>query len=268
MSTNSLNKRDDRTWNLVRGCFKVSPACLNCRAGYYCEVSDNPFERGLVRLAPHKLMAPLRWVKPSFIFIDCASDLFHENVPDNYIVAAFEVMALVDWHIYEVLTKRPDRMQRMMTNELQFAANLEHIWCGTTVENKEHGLPRLNSLRNSDVSTRFLSCDPLLEDLGTVNLEGIGWVIVGGETRAGARPMKKEWVLSLRDQCAAANVPFFFRQWGDLPKNQYVWVQEIEGKEYKEVPSRPSPETPGFAGRAVIRAALRESFYSKGITAR
>jgi protein gp37 len=177
-------------------------------------------------------------------------------------------MALVDWHIYEILTKRPDRMQRMMANELQFAANLEHIWCGTTVENKEHGLPRLNSLRNSDVSTRFLSCDPLLEDLGEVNLDGIGWAIVGGEAGAGARPMEKEWVLSLRDQCAAAKVPFFFKQWGDLPKKQYVWVREVEGKEYKEVPSLPSPETPSFAGRAVIRAALRESFYSKGIAAR
>jgi protein gp37 len=267
MSTNSLIKWDDRTWNLVRGCTKVSPACLNCRAKCFREVSDNPSEQGLdVRLAPQKLMAPLRWLQPSFVFVDCASDLFHEDVPDNYIVAAFEVMALVDWHVYEILTKRTDRMQQMMANELQFAANLEHIWCGTTVENKEHGFPRLNFLRNSDVSTRFLSCDPLLEDLGKVNLDGIGWVIVGGEAGAGARPMEKEWVLSLRDQCKAATVPFLFKQWGDLPKKRCG--REVEGKEYAEVPSLPSPETPGFARRAEIRAALRDSFYSKGIAAR
>jgi protein gp37 len=266
MSTNSLIKWGDRTWNLVRGCFKVSPACLNCRAGYYCEESDDPFERGLVHLAPHKLMVPLRWLQPSFIFIDCASDLFHENVPDDYIVAAFETMALVNWHVYEILTKRVDRMQQMFANKLKFASNLEHIWCGTTVENKEHGLPRLNSLRNSNVSTRFLSCDPLLEDLGAVNLDGIGWVIVGGEIGTGARPMEKPWVLSLRDQCAAAKVPFLFAHWGGRPKKQYG--REVEGKEYAEVPSHPSPEAPGSSRRAVIRAALRESFCNKGIAAR
>jgi len=241
MSANSLIEWTDSTWNPVRGCTKVSSGCLNCYAEQFAErfrgVPGHPFEQGFdLRLAPWKLLEPLSWLQPSTVFVNSMSDLFHEDVPDGYIVAAFEVMAVVDWHVYQVLTKRPERMRRMAADQLQFASKLEHIWWGTTVENRKQGLPRVDALRNSDVAMRFLSCEPLLEHLGKVNLDGIGWVIVGGESGPRARLMNPAWAIEIRNQCIAARVAFFFKQWGGRsPKTN---GRLLEGREWNQFPTK------------------------------
>jgi protein gp37 len=199
------------------------------------------------------------------IFVNSMSDLFHDDVPDEYIIAVFEVMFLANWHVYQVLTKRADRMQRMIANELRFAAKLEHIWWGTTVENRKHGLPRIEALRNSDVATRFLSCEPLLEDFGVLNLDGIDWLIAGGESGPGARPMQPEWAISLRDQCSAEQVPFFFKQWGGFPKSKYGCL--LEGKQYKAIPPLPIAFPASRFERRTREAVLLAGFNEKGIAA-
>jgi protein gp37 len=265
MSANSLIEWTDTTWNPVRGCTKVSSGCLNCYAEKFAErfrgVPGHPFEQGFdLRLAPWKLLEPLSWLQPSTVFVNSMSDLFHEDVPDDYIVAAFEVMAAVDWHVYQVLTKRPERMQRLIADRLRFASKLEHIWWGATVENRKQGLPRVDALRNSDVAMRFLSCEPLLEHLGKVNLDGIGWVIVGGESGREARRMEKEWVISLRDQCDRAKVPFFFKQWGGFPKAKYGCL--LDGNEYKEVPPSQTRVVPPLDLRRSIKANLSARLFS------
>ena len=268
MSTNSLIEWTDNTWNPVRGCSKVSPGCLNCYAEKFAErfrgVSGSPFEQGFdVRLAPWKLFEPLHWTEPKSVFVTSMSDLFHDEVPNRYIVSVFEVMAAANWHTYQILTKRPERMRKMLKSDLEFAAKLENIWWGVTVENKKHGLPRLDCLKKCDVSTRFLSIEPLLEDLGVISLDNIDWVIVGGESGRGARPMRKEWITSLRDQCKSADVPFFFKQWGGFPKGKFGC--ELDGKEYKASPHIPEGMAPSLALRRGVEAELRKQFWSVGI---
>jgi protein gp37 len=145
-------------------------------------------------------------------------------------------MQLANWHTYQVLTKRSERMRDMLETKLKFAAALPHIWWGVSVENKKHGLPRIDHLQTSPARIRFLSIEPLLEDLGELSLAGIDWVIVGGESGAGARPMKKSWVLSIRNQCRRAKVPFFFKQWGGVRKSETG--RSLDGKTYNEFPQR------------------------------
>jgi protein gp37 len=144
-------------------------------------------------------------------------------------------MEKANWHTYQVLTKRSSRLRDMLKGRLQFAAGLPHIWWGVSVENRKHGLPRIEHLRDTPASVRFLSIEPLLEDLGELNLNGISWVIVGGESGHGARPMQREWVISIRDQCRAANVPFFFKQWGGVQKSKAG--RELEGRTWDQLPS-------------------------------
>jgi protein gp37 len=195
-------------------------------------------------------------------------DFFHKEVPDHFIVAAFEVMSRIDWHSYLVLTKRADRMRTMIESELQFAAKLDHIWWGVSVEDKKHGLPCIEALRNANVAKRFLSIEPLLEDLGTVNLDGIDWVVVGDERGPKARPIEADWVFLLRDQCVAAKVPFFFNTWGRSPRDvmQYPDVPPFPSHAYL-LGDEDDKVPPSFAERCVIRADLRSSFHSKGIVA-
>jgi protein gp37 len=164
------------------------------------------------------------------------SDLFQEDVPDDYILSVVRVMQLANWHTYQVLTKRSERMRSMLQTKLNFAATQQHIWWGVSVENKKHGLERIAHLRASPARVRFLSIEPLLEDLGSFTLDGISWVIVGGESGAGARPMKKSWVLSIRDQCRKAKVAFFFKQWGGVRKSDAGRC--LDGKTYDEFPQR------------------------------
>jgi protein gp37 len=220
----------DATWNPVRGCTKVSPGCKHCYAETFAErfrgVKGHPFEFGFdLRLIPHKLAEPLRWRQPRMILVNSMSDLFHEAVPDEYIESVCRAMLLANWHTYQVLTKRSGRLKRMLSGKLSDAAGAQHIWWG--VENRNHGLPRITDLRESPARVRFLSIEPLIEDIGQINLEGIHWVIVGGESGPGARPIAPEWVRSIRAQCAAIDVAFFFKQWGGVRKskarNRFGW---------------------------------------------
>ena len=195
------------------------------------------------RLIPEKLADPLKWRSGKMIFVNSMSDLFHNDVPDEYICSVAQIMVRANWHTYQVLTKRSERMRDLLQTKLAAAANEPHIWWGVSVENKKHGLPRIDGLRAAPARVRFLSIEPLLEDLGPINLDGIHWVIVGGESGAGARPMEKEWVVSIRDQCQRAQVPFFFKQWGGVRKSKAG--RQLDGRTYNAFPNRiavPSPE--------------------------
>jgi protein gp37 len=161
-----------------------------------------------------------------------------------YIVSVARVMTAANWHTYQVLTKRADRMQSLLKAKLRFAAEQTHIWWGVSVENRQHGLPRVDLLRQSPAKVRFLSIEPLLEDLGPINLEGISWVIVGGESGPGARPMKAEWVRSIRAQCRSAGVAFFFKQWGGVRKS--TTGRSLDGRTYSEFPERVPVEAPAL----------------------
>jgi len=240
MSLASSIEWTDATWNPVRGCTKISPGCKHCYAETFAErfrgVRGHPYEQGFdLRLVPEKLCEPLRWRTPKMIFVNSMSDLFHDLVPDEYIAAVAKVMAAADWHTYQVLTKRADRLRSLLGAQLSFAATERHIWWGVSVEDKKYGLPRIEELRATGAAMRFLSIEPLLEDLGKIDLKGIHWVIVGGESGPGARPMKKEWVISIRDQCRASGVPFFFKQWGGVRKS--AAGRRLEKRTYDEFPS-------------------------------
>lgn len=241
MSFQSSIEWTDATWNPVRGCTKISPGCKHCYAETFAErfrgVKGHPFEQGFdLRLVPEKLAEPLRWRKPKMIFVNSMSDLFHDQVPDAYIEAVARIMVAAKWHTYQVLTKRSDRLRKLLSSRLRFAANQPHIWWGVSVEDKKYGLPRVKDLSNSPAAVRFLSVEPLLEDLGPIDLDGIDWMIVGGESGPGARPMEKEWVLSLLQQCRRQRVKFFFKQWGGVRKA--TTGRRLNGRTYDELPPR------------------------------
>lgn len=239
MSASSKIEWTDSTWNPVRGCTKVSPGCKHCYAETLAErfrgVKGHPFEFGFdLRLVPEKLGDPIRWSTPRRIFVNSMSDLFHEDVADDYIEKVGRVMLAANWHTYQILTKRADRMSRLLRTKLKAAAAASHIWWGVSVENQKHGLPRIDLLRKAKPAVAFLSVEPLLEDLGQFDLSGIRWVIVGGESGAGARPIDGEWVRSIREQCTAAGVPFFFKQWGGTRKS--TTGRTLDGQTYDEFP--------------------------------
>jgi protein gp37 len=241
MSATSTIEWTDATWNPVRGCTKISPGCKHCYAETFAErfrgVPGHPYEQGFdLKLIPEKLAEPLKWGTPKTIFVNSMSDLFQDGVPDSYVEQVVRVMQMANWHTYQVLTKRADRMRDMLAGSLAFAAQDEHIWWGVSVEDKKYGLPRLSALRETSAAMRFLSVEPLLEDLGEINLTGIDWVIVGGESGHGARPMEKDWVLNIQRQCRAAKVDFFFKQWGGVQKKKAGRI--LNGRTYDEMPSR------------------------------
>ena len=241
MSSQSSIEWTDATWNPVRGCTKISPGCKHCYAETFAErfrgVKGHPYEQGFdLRLVPEKLAEPLRWRTPKMIFVNSMSDLFHDLVPDDYIISVARVMATAKWHTYQVLTKRSERLRQLLNSKLSFAAQLPHIWWGVSVEDKKYGLPRIKDLQQAKAAVRFLSVEPLLEDLGKLDLLGIDWMIVGGESGPGARTMKKDWVLALRDQCKKGGVAFFFKQWGGVRKA--TKGRRLEGRTYDEFPAR------------------------------
>ena len=241
MSLNSHIEWTDATWNPVRGCTKISPGCKHCYAEVFAErfrgVKGHPYEQGFdLRFVPQKLGEPFRWRTPKMIFVNSMSDLFHEGIPDSYIEAVASVMVKANWHTYQVLTKRSKRLTKLLSTRLQFAASARHIWWGVSVEDKRYGLARIPDLQSAPAAVRFLSIEPLLEDIGRLQLRGIHWVIVGGESGRSARPMKREWVVSIRDQCVAADVPFFFKQWGGFHKKRAG--RKLDGKTYNEFPQR------------------------------
>jgi protein gp37 len=240
MSDKSKIEWTDATWNPVRGCTKISPGCKHCYAEVFAErfrgVPGHPYEQGFdLRLVPEKLEEPLKWKAPRLIFVNSMSDLFQVGVPDEYIARVAAVMHTATWHTFQVLTKRAERMRRLLNTKLQFGAHSSHIWWGVSVEDQKYGVPRIEELRNANVAMRFLSVEPLLEDVGLLNLSGIHWVIVGGESGPGARPMRKEWVLSIKDQCRKARVPFFFKQWGGVRKAKNG--RELDGHTYDQMPT-------------------------------
>ncbi len=257
MSEHSLIEWTDSTWNPVRGCTKISPGCAHCYAETFAErfrdVPGHPYEQGFdLKLIPGKLAEPFRWRKPLMVFVNSMSDLFHEDVPDDYILAVGRVMVQANWHTYQVLTKRSERLRDMLNGPLGFAARAANIWWGVSVENRKHGLPRVEHLRAAEAGLRMLSVEPLLEDLGAFDLSGIGWVIAGGESGPGARPMDPDWVRSVRGRCSEAGVPFFFKQWGGTRKGKTGRV--LDGRTHDEVPGRPANPVPPDAERKALIA--------------
>jgi protein gp37 len=252
MSLNSQIEWTDATWNPVRGCTKISPGCKHCYAETFAErfrgVKGHPYEQGFdLKLVPHKLTEPFTWRSPKLVFVNSMSDLFQPGVPDAYIEAVCQVMVTAKWHTFQVLTKRSERLQQLLSERLRFAAEQDHIWWGVSVEDRQYGLPRIADLQKAPARVRFLSIEPLLEDLGSFDLSNISWAIVGGESGPGARPMQKDWVISVRDQCREAHVPFFFKQWGGVRKKKNG--RQLDGRTYDEYPTRVTSPIPERANR-------------------
>lgn len=235
MGVKSTIEWTEATWNPVTGCTKISPGCKHCyaeRLSYRLKAMGQPnYANGFaLTLQPHALEIPLRWKTPQVIFVNSMSDLFHKNVPTTYIQQVFDVMARANWHCYQILTKRSERLMQI-SRQLSWKSN---IWMGVSVENEDYAF-RINHLRETGAHVKFLSLEPLLGALPQLNLQGIDWVIVGGESGPGARAIRKEWVLDIRDQCLMANVPFFFKQWGGTNKKQAG--RQLEGRTWDQMPS-------------------------------
>jgi protein gp37 len=218
-------------------------------------VPGHPYQQGFdLRLVPEKLLEPIRWQQSRMIFVNSMSDLFHEDVPADYIARVGEVMRRADWHLFQVLTKRHDRLRELLLGELRWMADLEHVAFGVSVEDRRCGLPRIRSLQDTPARLRFLSVEPLLADLGSLDLRKIDWVIVGGESGLHARPMLRDWAVNIRRQCRAQRVPFFFKQWGGTRKHETG--RTLDGRTYDEFPlafhrvrTRSSPALPVDEGR-------------------
>ncbi len=235
MSDNSTIEWTDATWNPVRGCTKISPGCKHCYAETFAErfrgVPDHPFEQGFdLRLVPEALDLPLRWRSSRRIFVNSMSDLFHEDVPEEFIRQVFDVMRRASQHEFQVLTKRSARM-------MELAATLDipdNVWMGVSVESADY-TSRIDDLRKVRAAVRFISVEPLLGPIPRLPLRGIHWVIVGGESGHHARTMDPDWVTSIRDQCARAGVPFFFKQWGGVRKK--LAGRKLDGRTWDEMPA-------------------------------
>ena len=231
----------DSTWNPVTGCTKVSHGCDNCYAERLSErfrgVPGHPFEMGFdLQLRDERLDQPLRWRRPRRIFVNSMSDLFHRDVPWIFVDRVFDVMERADWHTFQVLTKRSSLMRNYLQDRYGENPVPPHIWCGVSVEDRA-ALARVRHLQESPAAIRFLSIEPLLDSVGEFDLSGISWVIVGGESGPGARPIEADWVREVRDLCERNHVPFFFKQWGGLrPKSG---GRTLDGMEYNEMPAIP-----------------------------
>ena len=224
------------SWNPVTGCTKISPGCKHCYAERMAQrlqaMGQANYANGFnLTLQRQALELPLRWRKPQVIFVNSMSDLFHKSVPDDFILQVFDVMNRADWHQYQVLTKRSERLMQL-SQKLPWQP---HIWMGVSVETQKYDY-RIDHLRATGAHIKFLSLEPLLGPLKNLDLSDIDWAIVGGESGPGARPMKVNWVTDLRDQCASANVPFFFKQWGGVNKKKTGRL--LEGQTWDEMPVR------------------------------
>ena len=233
MSTQSRIEWTEQTWNPTVGCTKVSPGCKHCYAETMARrlqaMGVQGYENGFtLTLMPKRLAEPLERRKPTVYFVNSMSDLFHEKVPFDYIRRIFDVMAHAPQHTFQVLTKRAERMAKFCRS-IEVPAN---AWLGVSVENRKHGVPRIDVLRTIDAKVRFLSAEPLLEDLGAIDLTGIHWVIVGGESGPKARPMRKEWVDGVKGQCDRAEVAFFFKQWGAWGVDGQKRSKKANGRQY------------------------------------
>lgn len=240
MAENSSIEWTDTTWNPVTGCTKISAGCDNCYAARFSErfrgVAGHPFETGFdLTLRPERLLQPLGWKRPRMVFVNSMSDLFHKEIPQAHIAAVFDTMERADWHTYQVLTKRSSLLQKFINARYKTRPAPQHIWLGVSVED-EKAATRIAHLQAARAGVRFLSIEPLLAPVGKLDLSGIHWVIVGGESGPGARPMDARWVIDIRNQCIKARVPFFFKQWGGFSKK--ATGRLLEGKEWNQFPSR------------------------------
>lgn len=234
MATRSAIEWTEMTWNPCTGCNKVSPGCKYCYAERLARrlraMGQANYRNGFqLTLHEHMLAAPLEWKRPRTVFVNSMSDLFHKGVPDSFIQGVFDVMNRANWHQYQVLTKRSDRLAEL-SPLLPWSS---HIWMGTSVENEAYS-HRIDDLRRTGAHIKFLSLEPLLGPLPHLDLRGIDWVIVGGESGPHARPMDGEWVRDIREQCVSACVPFFFKQWGGRNKKKAGRV--LDGRFWNEMP--------------------------------
>lgn len=232
----------EQTWNPSAGCTKISAGCQNCYAETMAirlqAIGVKGYENGFeFNIVPCRLNDPLKKKKPTVFFVNSMSDIFHKDMPLDYLDKIFNIIEQTPQHTYQILTKRADRMLEYFSHRKVY----ENIWLGVTVENKKEGLPRIDFLRNIKASVLFLSIEPLLEDLGEINLSNIDWVIVGGESGNKARPMAKEWVLNIKQQCEKNDVAFFFKQWGTwgadkVKRNKKLNGKELDGKIWQQFP--------------------------------
>ena len=245
MADKSSIEWTNATWNPVTGCTKISPGCDNCYAERFAErfrgVPGHPYEPGFdLTLRPERLKQPFKWTRSRMIFVNSMSDLFHKLIPADFIDSVFDAMEEADWHTFQVLTKRSSLMRRYVNARYPNGPAPEHIWLGTSVEDGAR-LSRVRHLRETNATVRFLSLEPLIGPIGKLELDGIHWVIVGGESGPRARPMKQEWVREIRDQCLDAEVPFFFKQWGGIrPKSG---GRTLDQREWSEWPTNTQANT-------------------------
>lgn len=238
MADRSAIEWTNATWNPVTGCTKISRGCDNCYAERFAErfrgVAGHPFETGFdLTLRPERLDQPKKWRQPRMIFVNSMSDLFHKEIPLSFVDSVFDTMEQADWHSFQVLTKRSSRMRRYVNRRYADSTAPSHIWLGASVEH-EACVSRVTHLQETAAGVRFLSLEPLIGPLGPLNLKGIHWVIVGGESGPRARPMNIEWVRAIRDQCRSEGVPFFFKQWGGLsPKSG---GRSLDSEEWNQFP--------------------------------
>ncbi len=230
----------DATWNPVTGCSKITRGCDHCYAERFSErfrgVPGHPFENGFdLTLRPDRLTQPLHWRQPKRVFVNSMSDLFHKEVPTLFIDSVFDTMEAADWHTYQVLTKRSSLMTRYLRKRYTDSVAPPHIWLGVSIEDAQNTV-RLKHLLAANAAVKFVSFEPLLGSVGKLNLKGIDWAIVGGESGPRARPMAQEWATEIRDQCQAAKVAFFFKQWGGVrPKSG---GRLLNGREWNEYPKK------------------------------
>lgn len=224
----------DATWNPVTGCTKISTGCQNCYAERLASrlkaMGQHRYRNGFsVTLHPHLLAQPLRWAKPRMIFVNSMSDLFHKNIPSEFIKSVFEVMTKAHWHIFQILTKRAKRLERLRSK----VAWPNNVWIGVTVED-QGSIPRIKHLTKVPAAVRFISLEPLLGPIHQLPLDRIDWVIVGGESGPRARPLRPEWVRNIRDHCLEKGIPFFFKQWGGFRKARNG--RNLDGRTWNQMP--------------------------------
>lgn len=275
----------DATWNPTRGCSRISPGCINCYAerdaarfcgsneeqgthgpfhGFVQITNGHPQWTGRIELMAHKVAEPMHWKQPKMIFVNSMSDLFHEDLPASATAEVFRTMYHVPHHVYQVLTKRSARLKELMPQLVAAFGCMKHVWIGVSVEDRIRKA-RIYDLQETQAAVRFLSIEPLIEDLGDLDLKGIDWVIIGGESGPGARPCRMEWIRSVMEQCLAQGVPCFFKQAGSFPVVDYYADNDLRewalsgrhtvfnhGHEWRAIDGQPTP------GKSFIRVNLRD----------
>ncbi len=238
MATLSKIEWTETTWNPVTGCTKITRGCDNCYAERFAErfrgTPGHPYEPGFdLTLRPERLSQPGSWKRPRVIFVNSMSDLFHKDVPTEFIDKVFDTMETADWHVFQVLTKRSPLMRDYLRRRYGSRLAPRHIWCGVSLEDNK-AAARIRHLQDAPITTRFLSIEPLLGPVGDIDIKGVSWVIVGGESGPNARPMKREWAIEVRDLCEREGVPFFFKQWGGVFKKRAGRI--LDGRTWDEMP--------------------------------